>query len=78
MANVAGDRCGGAAPARPLFIDFCCDGVANVGLAAGNHDIGTILRHAAGDGLADAFGRAGDESGLPRKIEKIVHVCLLK
>ena len=36
----------------------------------GDDDIGAVLRHAFGYGLADAFGRASDDGGFVSKIEK--------
>ena len=52
VADMAGDD--DRLPA--LGLDAVCNRLARVGLAAGDDDGGTVLRHAGGDGEADTLG----------------------
>src|SRR5262249_13987379 len=63
-----GDRDRRALPVP--VIDLLCDGVADIGLARGDHDLGAVLGHALGDRLADAFGRTGDDGDFSLHVEQ--------
>ena len=70
VVYVARNGDGPVAALCPIIVDVGGDSLAGALLARGDDDIGAVLRHAFGYGLADAFGRASDDGGFVSKIEK--------
>ena len=72
VADMAGKGPGLAAAVGVVAIDLLGDLIAGLGLAGGDDHFRPVLRIAGGDGLADAFGGAGDDGHLAGKVEQIV------
>src|SRR6185312_16876016 len=64
---------GGDRHRRPLpvfVVDLLRHGIADIGLARGDHDLRAMLGHALGDRAADAARRAGDDGDLSLHVEQ--------
>src|SRR5205823_10314729 len=66
--DVGGDR--GRRAGAEALVDLLGDGLADIGLARGDHHLGAVLGHALGNREPDAAGGSGDDRSEERRVGK--------